>query len=140
MNPHRIKKWRFTTMRASQGIPHGPKARLYHPELFQDHEEVIVYEREEFRRTFTNLRNNIRDILWMDLSLKSDKEYMLPGIWPLLMERVHFINLEMDSFFSGKPAQGYLDTHLFNTIPVDKEELLESLSNTPSESLSLEWL
>lgn len=64
-----------TTMRASQGIPHGPKARLYYPELFQDHEEVIVYEREEFRRTFTNLRNNIRDIFWMDISLKSDKEY-----------------------------------------------------------------
>lgn len=136
-----IKKWRFeTTMRASQGIPHGPKARLYLPELFQDREEVIVYEREELRRTFTNMRNNIREIFWMDLSLKSDKEYMLSGMWPLLMERVHFINLELDSFFSGKSAQGCLDAHLFNTISVDKEELIESLSNTPSESLSLEWL
>jgi hypothetical protein len=42
-------------MRARQGIQHGPKERLCHPELFQNYEEVIVYEREEFRRNYTQI-------------------------------------------------------------------------------------
>lgn len=46
-------------MRVSQGIPHGPKAGLYGPELFQDHEEVIVYEREEFWRNFTGIKGQL---------------------------------------------------------------------------------
>jgi hypothetical protein len=45
-------------MRVSQGIPHDPKARPYYPELFQDH-EVIIYEREEFRRNFTGMKGYI---------------------------------------------------------------------------------
>lgn len=61
-------------MRASQGIPHGPKARLYHPELFKDHEEVIVYEREEFRRNFIHIRESINNIIMTDLNLNRDEE------------------------------------------------------------------
>jgi len=127
-------------MRASQGIPHGPKARLYHPELFQDHEEVIVYEREEFRRNFTIMQGYIRDIFLMYLQLDNENDYMLLGQWPRIMERIHFINLELDSFFSERPVQCCLDTYMHNSVRANEQELVKSLSNYPIESMSLDWL
>jgi len=127
-------------MRTSQGIPHGPKARLYHPELFQDHEEVIVYEREEFRRNFTGMRGYIRDIFLMYLQLDNENDYMLLGQWPRIMDRINIINIELDSFFSEKPVQCCLDTYMHNTVWANEQKLVESLSNHPIESMSLDWL
>ena len=127
-------------MRASQGIPHGPKARLYHPELFQDHEEVIVYEREEFKRNFKAMRSSIGDIFLMYLGLDAEDDFMLLGQWPRIMERIHIINLELDSFFSEKPVQCCLDTYMHNNIMVNEQELVESLSNYSIKSMSLDWL
>jgi hypothetical protein len=127
-------------MRASQGIPQGPKTRLYHPELFQNHEEVIVYEREEFKRNFMAMRNSIADIFLMYLGLDAENDFMLLGQWPRIMERIHIINLELDSFFSEKPVQCCLDTYMHNTIRANEQELVESLSNHPIQSMSLDWL
>lgn len=36
-------------MRTSQGASYGRFGDLYHPEVFNDHEEVIVFKREEFK-------------------------------------------------------------------------------------------
>lgn len=127
-------------MRTSQGIPHGPKARLYHSKLFQDHEEVIVYEREEFRRNFTGMRGYIKDIFLMYLQLDNENDYMLLGQWPRIMDRIHIINLELDSFFSEKPVQCCLDTYMHNTVWANEQKLVDSLSNHPIESMSLDWL
>ncbi len=127
-------------MRASQGIPHGPKARLYHPELFNDHEEVIVYEREEFRRNFMHIRESINNIIMTDLNLNLDEEWTLMGHWPRIMERIHLINLGLNSFFSEKPVQSSLDTYLHESVKVNERELLKSLSNQPIESMGLDWL
>jgi hypothetical protein len=35
-------------MRVSEGVPKGRFAELYNPEMFQEHEEVIVFTRDEF--------------------------------------------------------------------------------------------
>ncbi|MDY9922811.1 hypothetical protein [Methanobacterium sp.] len=127
-------------MRASLGIPHGPKARLYHPELFQDHEEVIVYEREEFRRNFTGMRGYIKDIFLMYLQLDDENDYMLLGQWPGIMDRIHIINIELDSFFSERPVQCCLDAYMHNPVKANEQELVESLSNHPIELMNLDWL
>lgn len=127
-------------MRASQGIPHGPKARPYHPELFQNHEEVIVYEREEFRRNYTGMKGYIRDIFLMYLQLDNENNHMVLGQWPRIMDRIHIINLELDAFFSEKPVQCCLDTYLPESIKAHEHELAESLNNQPIESMTLNWL
>jgi hypothetical protein len=127
-------------MRVSQGIPHGPKARPYHPELFQDHEEVIVYEREEFKRNFMAMRNSIGDIFLMYLGLDTEDDFMLLGHWPRIMERIHIINLELNSFFSEKPVQCCLDTYMHNPVKANEQQLVESLSNQSIESMGLDWL
>ena len=35
-------------MKFSQGASYGRYGELYHPEMFNDREEVIVFKREEF--------------------------------------------------------------------------------------------
>lgn len=127
-------------MRASQGIPHGPKARPYHPELFQNHEEVIVYEREEFKRNFKAMRNSIGDIFLMYLGLDAEDDFMLLGQWPRIMEKIHIINLELNSFFNEKPVQCCLDTYMHNPVKDTEQQLVESLSNQSIESMGLDWL
>ncbi|CEL24005.1 hypothetical protein [Methanobacterium formicicum] len=127
-------------MRASQGIPHGPKARPYHPELFHDHEEVIVYELEEFRRNFTGMKGYIRDIFLMYLQLDNDNDYRVQGQWSKIMDRIHIINLELDSFFSERLVQCCLDTYLHEKIRANETGLTESLINESIESMTLDWL
>ncbi len=127
-------------MRASQGIPHGHKARPYNPQLFQNHEEVIVYEREEFRRNYNQIRDIINHIIMTDLCLDRTEHWKLMGHWPLIMERIHFINLGLDSFFNEKPKQCYLDTYLESTTEADVDKVLESTSINQIESMALDWL
>ena len=127
-------------MRASQGIPHGHKARPYHPQIFQNHEEVIVYEREEFRRNYNQIRENINHIILTNLEINLEGDWKLMGHWPRVMDRVRIINMGLDSFFNEKPKQCYLDTYLESTTPVGVDDVLESWSNQPVEELSLDCL
>jgi hypothetical protein len=39
-------------MRLSQGVPCGRKLELYNPELFNKQEEVIIFVRDKFNRTY----------------------------------------------------------------------------------------
>ena len=42
-------------MRFSQGASYGRYGELYHTEVFNDHEEVIVFKREEFASAFRSM-------------------------------------------------------------------------------------
>ena len=42
-------------MRVSEGIPNGRIAELSDPEMFQEHEEVIVFTRDEFNSFYTSM-------------------------------------------------------------------------------------
>jgi hypothetical protein len=42
-------------MRFSQGASYGRYGELYHPEVFSDREEVIVFKREEFGSAFRSM-------------------------------------------------------------------------------------
>lgn len=121
-------------MRTSQGIPFGGRAILYNPDSFQDSEEVIIYSREEFRRTYRALHNHVNDIFLMDRSLTGDDNRRLMGHWHWIMKRIHIINSEADSFLSVRPSQGYLDTYFNNPVKITEEEMLESLSELSEES------
>lgn len=46
-------------MRVSEGILRGRKVQLYHPELFSDHEEVVIYTRDAFRRNYLSIKENL---------------------------------------------------------------------------------
>ena len=59
-------------MRASQGASYGRYGELYHPEIFSNREEVIVFKREEFASTFKSIMNSIDFI--NDIDLKFNKQ------------------------------------------------------------------
>ena len=46
-------------MRISEGVPNGRIAELYNPEMFQEHEEVIVFTRNEFSRFYYSMQDQI---------------------------------------------------------------------------------
>lgn len=114
-------------MRISQGIPLGARTVLYDPYSFQDHEEVIIYQREEFRRTYRIMQGYLDDIFQVSHGVDRDDPNGLMGYWAWIMERINIINMELDSLIVEKPSQGYLDTYLYITVDVAEEEVLESL-------------
>lgn len=115
-------------MRASQAIPFGAKAILYHPELFSDHEEVIIYERDEFRRTFSSIRDYIQEIFLKNHQLEQQQNSRrLMGEWIWIMGRVHLINNSLEDFFTETPCQGYLDSYIHNPVESVGDGVLKSL-------------
>lgn len=98
-----------SNMKVSQGEPCGRKVILYHPELFDEHEEVIIFMREEFSRTYEALIEHIDFITKRDIGLDRDEKWKLLGYWPEIMERAHIIGLDMNTIFGKKPIQSYLD-------------------------------
>jgi len=40
-------------------VPNGRIAELYNPELFKEHEEVIVFARDEFNRTYRSIQEQL---------------------------------------------------------------------------------
>jgi hypothetical protein len=104
-------------MRVSEGIPRGRIAELYNPEMFKEHEEVIVFTREEFNRFYTSMRDQINYINKIDLYLDRSEEWKLIGYWPKIMEKVNILDVNMDSILKKESSlQSYLDASLYNTI------------------------
>jgi hypothetical protein len=104
-------------MRFSQGVPKGRFAELYHPEMFQKHEEVIVFTREEFSRFYNSMIGQINYVNKMDLFLDRNEDWKLLGYWPKIMEKVHIIDANMESILTKEPSlQTYLDASIYNTI------------------------
>ena len=100
-------------MRVSEGVPRGKIAELYNPGMFDEHEEVIVFTRDEFSRTYTSMREQIEYINKTELHLKRSEEWKLMGYWPKMMERIHIIDKNMNMLLTERPQQAYLDAFLY---------------------------
>jgi hypothetical protein len=104
-------------MRMSEGVPKGRFAELYHPEMFQDRGEVIVFTREEFNRFYNSMMEQINYVNNMDLFLDRSEDWKLLGYWPKLMEKVHILDVNMESILTKEPSlQSYLDASIYNTV------------------------
>jgi len=102
-------------MRVSEGLPKGRIAELYNPEMFEKHEEVIVFTREEFSRTYSSMKEQIEYINKIDLYLNPDEEWKLIGYWPKILGSVHILNMNLDSILIKEPLQSYLDACFYDT-------------------------
>lgn len=103
-------------MRVSEGVPRGRIAELYNPGMFHEHEEVIVFTRDEFNSTYTSMREQIDYINKTDLHLCRSEEWKLLGYWPKILGKVHILDMNMNSILKKEPLQCYLDACLFNTV------------------------
>ena len=103
-------------MRVSEGVPFGRIAELYNPEMFQEHETVIVFTRDDINRTYTSIMAQIDYINKIDLHLDRSEEWKLMGYWPKIMQGIHIIDINMDLIFKKEPIQSYLDAYLYNNI------------------------
>ena len=118
-------------MRFSEGVPHGRIAELYNPGLFHEHEEVIIFAREDFNRTYSSIREQIEYINKIAVHLDDGEDWKLLGYWPKIYERIYLLDLNMDLIFQEKPIQCYLDTYLYDTIKSSKKEVTVSKSKVP---------
>lgn len=103
-------------MRVSEGVPFGRIAELYNPEMFEEHENVIVFTRDDINRRCTSIRAEIDYINKIDLHLDRSEEWKLIGYWPKIMQSVHRIDMNMDLIFKKGHLQSYLDAYLYNDI------------------------
>jgi hypothetical protein len=103
-------------MRVSEGVPRGRIAELYNPNMFQEREEVIIFTRDEFNRTYTSMREQIDYINKTDLHLRRSEEWKLLGYWPKILGKVHILDMNMNAILKKEPQQCYLDACLFSTV------------------------
>jgi len=126
-------------MRVSLGVPVGRNIDLYNPELFDEHEEVIIFMREEFSRTYGSIMENMEFINLRNMVLDRSEMWKLGGSWPEIMEHVHIIGLNMKDFLDEKPVQSYLDAYLYGTSESMAAELVESASKLTGKSIGMSW-
>ena len=118
-------------MRVSEGVPNGRIAEISNPELFQEHEEVIIFTREEFNRTYSSIREQIEYINKIAVHLDDGDDWKLLGYWPKILERIYILDLNMDLIFQEEPTQCYLDTYVYDTIRSSQKEVTESKRKVP---------
>jgi hypothetical protein len=113
-------------MRVSEGVPRGRFVRLYNPEIFHEYEEVIVFNRSEFQRTYASIEEQIDHINKKYLYLDRNDDWKLLGYWPKIMARVNLLDLNMDLIFKNEPLQCYLDAYLYSTIQSPEKEVVKT--------------
>lgn len=113
----------------------GRRVQLYHPELFNEHEEVVIFTREEFRRMYQSMNTQIDHITRLDMSLDRSEEWNVIGVWPKIMERIRLLDLNLESIFSNKPLQTYLDTYIYDTADLPEMVVESSSEMVTAESL-----
>ena len=118
-------------MRVSEAVPNGRIAELYNPELFQEHEEVIIFAREDFNRTYSSIKEQIEYINKIAVHLDEGEDWKLLGYWPKILDRIYLLDLNMDLIFQEEPTQCYLDTYLYDTIRSSKKEVAVSRKKVP---------
>ena len=69
-------------MKFSQGASYGRYGELYHPEVFNDHEEVIVFKREDFASAYKSMMNSIEFIKDINLKFNQQDDYKIFALWP----------------------------------------------------------
>jgi hypothetical protein len=122
-------------------MPFGAKAILYHPKLFSEREEVIIYERDEFRRTFNNIRDCIQEIFLKNHQLEQQQNSRgLMGEWIWIMERIHLIDNNLEDFFTDNSCQGFLDTYIPNSVESEEGIIMENLTLDDVRELTLNSL
>jgi hypothetical protein len=125
-------------MRFSQGASYGRFGELYHPEVFSDREEVIIFKREEFASAFKSMMNSIEFIEDINLKFNRQDDYKLLGLWPQIMSRVHIIDVNIYDFLMHESSQGRLDAFLFNTSKSKSAGLIESGIKLPEKPLGVD--
>ena len=105
-----------SSMRVSEGVPNGRIAELYNPEMFHQYDEVIVFTREEFNRTYSSIMEQIDYINKINIHLDRDEDWKLLSYWPKILEKIHILDINMNLMFKEEPKQCYLDTYICNTI------------------------
>jgi hypothetical protein len=118
-------------MRMSQGVARGRIAALYNPEIFQEREEVIVFNRDEVNRTYTSMMEQIDYINKTDLYMRRNEEWKLIGYWPKILQRVHILNQNMDSVLKKEPLQCYLDAYLHSSVRSSHKNVAVSKRKVP---------
>ena len=108
-----VSRWN-NIMRVSEGVPGGRFVELYNPKIFKDREEVIVFTQDEFNHTYKSIQEQLNSISKTNLYLDRTEEWKLIGYWPKIMEKVHILDLNIDSMFKKEPQQCYLDAYLYN--------------------------
>jgi len=103
-------------MRVSEGVPNGRIVELYNPDMFQEHEEVVVFTRDEFNRFYTSMRRQIDYINEIDLYFDKSEEWKLIGYWPKILEKIHILDVNINSLLKEEPIQCYLDASLYGAI------------------------
>ena len=126
-------------MSFSQGASYGCYGELYHPEMFNDREELIVFKREEFASAFRSMMDQIEFIEDINLKFNQKDDYKLLGLWAKIMGRVHVINVSIDGFFILKPIQSRLDAFLFTDTESVSTGLIESGIKLPETPLGADW-
>ena len=77
----------------------------------------------------------IDHITWLDMSLDRSEEWNVIGVWPKIMERIRLLDLNLESIFSNKPLQTYLDTYIY-----DADDLPEMVVESSSDMVTAESL
>ena len=127
-------------MRLSQGVLCGRRIELYNPEFFEEHEEVIIFTREEFRRMYQSMAVQINHLHRWDMGLDRGEEWKLMGLWPKFMEYVHVLTLNLESVFNNKPLQTYLDSYIYDGVDIIEKTTIKSLNDVlKPESLGVIW-
>ena len=103
-------------MRVTEAVPNGRIAELYNSEMFNEHEEVIVFAREDFNRTYSSIREQSDYINKVNMHLDRVEEWKLLGYWTKILERINILNINMNSMFKEEPVQFLLDSYLYDTI------------------------
>jgi len=118
----------------------GRRIELYNPEFFEEHEEVIIFTREEFRRMYQSMDVQINHLHRLDMGLDRGEEWKLMGIWPKFMEYIHILTLNLESIFNNKPLQTYLDSYIYDGVDIIEKTTIKSLNKVlKPESLGVIW-
>lgn len=101
-------------MRFSEGTTKGRFAEITDPDIFQGHDEVIVFTREEFSWVYKSMMSQLNYVNDIALKLDLNETWKLMGYWSKIMERVHIIDKNIDMLLTEKPQQAYLDAFLYD--------------------------
>ena len=112
---------------------------MYHPEAFNEREEVIVFKREEFASAFKSMMNSIEFIEDINLKFNQQKYYKISALWPRIMSRVHIIDVNIDDFIVQDATQGLLDAFLYTANESLSTGLLESGIKLAENPLGVDW-
>ena len=126
-------------MKFSQGASYGRYGELYHPEVFYEREEVIVFKRDEFASAYKSMMNSIEFIEDINLKFNKKEDYKISALWPRIMSRVHIIDVNIDDFIMFESSQGLLDAFLYPAPESLSPGLIESGIKSPEKPLGANW-